>query len=103
MKIVDYITDKCPDYALSYLVNCDASGIDESDKIAADQWADDCRGRLEKLYPEAVITLDFRPDDEGGFVHSPAFGLPCNAVDCAWLAMVPNDSPLPEFGFSWNK
>lgn len=35
MKLIDYIEDEIPDYAFSYFVNGDASGIEDEDRAVA--------------------------------------------------------------------
>lgn len=103
MKIIDYIEDQLPGYALSYLVNGDDSGIDPEDKENADGWIKGCEATLLAKYPDATIELITRDDDEGGFVHSPAFGLACNAIDCVVVAMVDNEDPHEEMSLPWEK
>jgi hypothetical protein len=101
MKLIDYCEDRIPDYALSYLVNGDASGLEDEDQANIDSWLESCRGRLAKLYPEAH--LDFWVEDgEPSFVHRPAFGLACSCVHGAVVALVDNDDPRPEYPLpSW--
>ena len=103
MKIIDYITDDCPDYALSYLVNGDSSGIEDSDQEAADQWVKECEERLIDLYPGCTVTFDTK-DEEPSFTRHPAFGLSCNTVPCAFIALVPDDydfGSYVELGSPW--
>jgi hypothetical protein len=85
MKTLSEYTElRVPDYALSYLVNGDSSGIEESDVKAIDGW-------MQQFYDEAkekgghVIFGTTNSDDEGYFTHNPEFGLACNVVDCTIL------------------
>jgi hypothetical protein len=103
MKIIDYIEDSIPDYALSYLVNGDASGIEDEDKEACDDWL---KSRMEKLnrdYPGLEVELVMRDDGEGGFSHSPAFGPACNCVDGAVAVWAENEHPLQRIALPWEE
>lgn len=75
--VIEYNDLMVPDYALSYLVNCDDSGITAEDKAAIDAW-------FKQFTDEAAIVgahVIFSPDEtEGSFVHRPEFGLACNCV-----------------------
>jgi hypothetical protein len=107
MKIIDYIKDNCPCYALSYLVNGDASGLEEEDIKAIDAWEEECRKKLEDLYPEASIIFDLQYSAEPSFTRHPAFGLACDTAPCAFIAFVPNDfdfdsRKMVPISFSWD-
>ena len=100
MKIIDYIEDKIPTWALSYLVKGDASGLEDGEAEEIDAWLAYCQGRLKRAYPRAVITLEIS-DAEPSFTRSPAFGLACDCVPGAVAAWLPKQNrtfkkyPLP--------
>jgi hypothetical protein len=82
MKIKASYDVKLPDYSLSYLINADSSGIDESDIKIIDDYmqeyydiADQCNGNV-------VIEIVDSEYAESYFSNSPEFGLPCNVMDC---------------------
>lgn len=66
-------TEKIPTYALCYFIYNDASGMDEQDIVNAENW-------LKESGIKEVLT----PDEENQpyFTHSPAFGLPCEVIEC---------------------
>ena len=92
-KISEYTELKIPDYALSYLVNNDSSGIEEEDIKNIDSF-------MEQFYTEAkendgnvIFNTSEIIDGDGEileyqepyFCHFPVFGLACNVVDCTVL------------------
>lgn len=95
MKLIDYIEAEIPNWALSYLVNADASGLEDGEQAQVDEWHKDCCDALAKECPEAVIDL-WTEDGEGGFTHHPAFGLACDCISGAVVALVDNSDPRPE-------
>lgn len=66
------ITLPIPEYALSYLINNDGSGISEEDKQIIDDWLSE----QDNLSHIDVI------DEESEFSWNPVFGQPCNTLDC---------------------
>lgn len=66
-----WVTVEIPDYALSYLVYGDSSGITEEDKAIIDEWVRD--EGYEIISPS---------DEPAYFVPYPPFGLPCDCVEC---------------------
>ena len=70
-KFVD--TYRIPVYALSYLVNGDASGLEDDDLIIIHDWLEDEFGALNCLIFEPL-------DEHPGFDWNPAFGLPVDTV-----------------------
>lgn len=103
MKIVDYIEDNCPDYALSYLVNGDSSGIEEEDKKNADEWLEYLSAKMARDYPGLRTDLLFDDNAEPSFCHSPAFGLACDCIPCAFVVWADNESPLKAFPLPWEE
>jgi hypothetical protein len=107
MKIALQTTYKIPDYALSYLINDDESGINEEDIQTIDQWIN----KLEEGLTQTILKnvpnntkLDFildpfpNPDgnNESYFTHTPDFGLPCNVIDTI-LTILVEDNIEPVF------
>ena len=104
MKIIDYIEDNFPTYALCYVVNGDASGIDTEDQEACDAWSARLEAQLRRDYPDAVdITLLFEDGDGDEFTPCPAFGLACGTVKCAYAVFVENDDPRKAFALPWEE
>ena len=92
-KISEYTELKIPDYALSYLVNADSSGLETEDIENIDSF-------MEQFYTEAkendgnvIFNTSEVIDDDGEvleytepyFCSYPEFGLPCDVVDCTVL------------------
>jgi hypothetical protein len=101
MKIVNHISAAVPTYALSYLVNGDSSGIDQEDVSDIDAWLAGCRENLLAAHPGATIDLVTRDGCEGSFTYFPAFGLPCDCIPGAVVAMVANEDPAPPLELPW--
>lgn len=102
MKIIDYIEDNIPDYALSYLVNGDASGITDEDKANCDEWLESTTERLQKQYPG--LAVDFvLSDNEPCFRPFPAFGLACNCIEGAIVVWAENEHPLQAIALPWEE
>lgn len=101
MKIVNHISAAVPTYALSYLVKGDASGIDQSDVENIDVWLAECRENLLAAHPGATVDLVTRDGVEGSFTSFPAFGLACDCIPGAVVAMVPNEDPAPPLELPW--
>ena len=103
MKIIDYIEDNIPNYALGYLVNGDASGIEDEDREACDEWLKCRTEKLQREYPGLAVDLVLRDDDEGSFTRSPAFGLACNCIDGAVVVWADNEHPLQRIALPWEE
>lgn len=103
MKTIDYISGDCPTYALSYLINGDSSGMEDSDIAACDAWFNACQSRLQAQYPGA--TIQFLTDDVEGAVNefdsNPAFGLASATIPCAFAVWVSNDDPRDAMPLPW--
>jgi hypothetical protein len=85
MKTIEDYEVRIPDYALSYLVNNDASGLEAGEQIMIDNFMQYFYDRAKEL--KGYVIFD-TTEDEGSFVHFPAFGLACNAVKCVILICV---------------
>lgn len=88
--VAEYNNLKIPDWALSYLVNADDSGITEEDKKLVDDF-------MQRYYDEAenfsqllgenhyvIFSVD-NYEDEPYFSQLPKFGLACNVQECTIL------------------
>ena len=101
MKIIDYIEDDCPTWALSYLVNGDASGLDDGEAEQVDEWLNGLTEKLKKQYPDCQIEF-LREDGEGDcFTPYPAFGLACSTVKCAVAVFADNEHPRESLALPW--
>lgn len=103
MKIIDYIEDQIPDYALSYLVNGDASGISEEDQANCDDWLKSCTDKLARDHPGLTTGLLLSDDSESGFIRHPAFGKACNCILGAVVVWAENDHPLQAIALPWEE
>lgn len=103
MKIIDYIDADIPDYALSYLINGDASGISDEDKENCDEWLKSCTDKLSRDYPGLSTDLILSDDSEGSFCRYPAFGLACNCIPGAVVVWAENDHPLQAIALPWEE
>jgi hypothetical protein len=79
MRILKSYIVKMPDYALPYLINGDDSGLNESDKIAIDNYMTQFYAELSDINDQ--IIFDYDSELESYFTWNPAFGLTCNVVD----------------------
>lgn len=91
MKTIDYIDENVPTWALSYLVNGDASGLEEGEQEMIDKWWEDCAKAL-----PSDCHLQFHSDDSEFFTWSPAFGLAATCVSAVLMAWASNDDPRDE-------
>jgi hypothetical protein len=101
MKIINHISADVPTYALPYLVNGDHSNIEESDVSTIDTWLAECTENLLAAHPGATVELVTRDGAEGSFTPYPAFGLACDCVPGAVVAMVSNEDPAPPLELPW--
>ena len=65
--------EKIPSWALEWLINGDASGLDDSEMSMIDKWLGD--NLCLYVCPPAS-------DAEPYFTSHPAFGLPCEVYEC---------------------
>lgn len=82
MKTVAEYEVKFPAWALSYVVNGDASGIEPEDKKQVDNYMRQYEGR-----GHVEVCLPAEDNWESHFSWSPEFGLPCDVVDCTILIL----------------
>ncbi len=91
--ISEYNDLRVPDYALSYLINDDASGIDDSDIELIDNFMNQFYDEAKENDGSVIFSTSEVIDDDGEvleyqepyFCSSPEFGLPCSVVDCTVL------------------
>ena len=78
MRIKAQFEERIPPYALSYLINGDMNGLSDEDCHNIDKWLAefDVTGR------EWMDISINNMDEEEYFTSMPAFGLPCNVMDC---------------------
>jgi len=77
-----------PSYALSYLINGDASGLSDEDKAITDKWLSGWNARTEKVNGSLIITTVNEDYDDSDFHWNPEFGLPCNCNYCTIIILV---------------
>ena len=85
MKIYDKFTVRIPEYALSYLINADDSGLPLEDKAAIDKWFAYYEGWAAAHH--GVININIL-SEEGYFTWTPSFGLACSVVDAELIVLV---------------
>jgi hypothetical protein len=84
MKTLEDYEVEIPDYALSYLVNGDSSGLEKEDIETIDNYMQYYYDRAKEL--NGYVLFDIKDmNDEGGFNHNPEFGLACNTITCIIL------------------
>ena len=101
MKIIDYIEDEFPAYALSYAVNGDETGIEDEDRENCDAWLAYCTAKLARDYPALETGLLFNDDVEPSFTGRPAFGNACDTIPCAVVVWAENEHPLQALALPW--
>lgn len=83
MNILSKYTElPIPTWALSYLVNGDASGIDDKEQKQADNYMDQFYREAKEKHGHVIFSCG---DGEGSFTHYPEFGLACDCIDCTVL------------------
>lgn len=82
MKEQERYEVKFPDYALGYMVNADASGLEDEDIKAVDAYMQWYYDRAKEINGHVIFSCG---DDEAYFTWNPEFGLACNVVDCIIL------------------
>lgn len=77
METIFKILVAMPDYALSYLINGDDSGLDPEDKKAVDNF-------MKRFYEISnYVNISLVDENAGFFCKNPAFGLPCKCYECS--------------------
>jgi hypothetical protein len=90
MKIIDYIIVNIPSWAICYLVNDDASGLEDNEIDLAYEWWTDLKGSYEKDYPGCDVFIEVG-NEETDFDADPEFGLAGSTTKCAVVVMVSSD------------
>ena len=81
MKTILERKELIPDYALSYLINGDFSGLSPDDRKNIDTWYANYENRMQT--GESIIISP--AEDNSNFTWNPAFGLACNCIECTIL------------------
>lgn len=77
MQTVAEYSEDVPNWALSYIINGDASGL-ESDEVAmVDEWMEFFSDKAKELGGNVVYSTT---DDTNDFCSHPAFGLGCDTT-----------------------
>lgn len=71
-----YSTEALPTWALCYLINADPSGLTDEEINEVDNWCKDNNVSV------VCTASDQEGESEPYFTHYPAFGLPCDVIDC---------------------
>lgn len=71
-----YSTEPIPTWALCYLINSDPSGMTDEEINEVDTWCKD------NGISVVCTASDKEGESEPYFTHYPAFGLPCDVIDC---------------------
>lgn len=71
---MELTTEKIPEYMMPYFINGDIEGYKATEIIAANEWM--CQSGIK----EVLCPSD--EDYQVYFSHYPAFGEPCEVVDC---------------------
>lgn len=74
-----------PSYALSYLVNNDATGLSDEDEAAIDAFMQPFYAEAKELGGHVLFCDD--ADCEPYFCRCPEFGLACDVIDCKVLIL----------------
>ena len=88
---IEKVVERIPCWALCYIVNCDRYSItDEEIQMVDDFYESYRKGGMEiqGIYP----VHDDDDNFEAYFSHCPAFGLPCDVVDCDVMYIISNDA-----------
>lgn len=78
MKTLESYTEQIPVYAMCYLHNDDASGLQDNEIAEIDSYFQQFYDRAKELNAHVIIGCN---DDEGSFTHRPAFGLACDCIE----------------------
>ena len=78
---------RIPSYALSYLINGDASGLPVEDKLRIDKWYQLWQDVADRVNGTVVIAP---VDDREFYTKYPEFGLPCQCTECDILVLSDN-------------
>ena len=78
MKTIEEHTVNMPEYALCYIHNNDASGIEEADIKAIDDYLQQYYDKAAEINGHVIIGCN---DAECFFTWHPAFGLACTCVE----------------------
>ena len=77
--MVKTYTEEIPNYALSYLVNEDTSGLEDKDIENIDRYMEQFHNEAKALGGYVVIDI---LNEDSGFTWDPAFGSACDCCEC---------------------
>jgi|WetSurMetagenome_2_1015567.scaffolds.fasta_scaffold44260_2 hypothetical protein len=68
------VTEALPCWSLSMIINGDSSSLNEDDITLVNRWFE--------FWGEREYIVGVPDNAEGSFTSRPAFGLPCDCIDC---------------------
>jgi len=77
METVAEYSEDVPNWALSYIVNGDASGLESDETAMVDEWMAFFSEKAKELGGNVVYSTTDESDD---FCSTPAFGLACDTT-----------------------
>ena len=84
VRVVEEFELAIPSWALSYIINSDASGLDDDEISQVDRYMAQFETEAKSVGGYIIIVAS---QDEPYFSKWPEFGLACNVVDCTLLIM----------------
>ena len=81
-QVSEYANLRIPSYALPYLVNGDASGLEDSDVKAIDRYMSQYYEEAKSVSGHVIFSAG---DGDSFFTRHPEFGLACDCVECSVL------------------
>jgi hypothetical protein len=75
MKLIETYEAKLPSWAMSYIINNDASGLEDYEIRQVDEY-------LDRFYQMGSVVVGYNENEEPFFCSRPAFGLACDVLDC---------------------
>ncbi len=82
---MEKVVERIPTWALRYIINGDPSGIDVDDIAKVDDFLKSYEKMGCHIQIVSPIVEDENAVPQAYFSHYPAFGLPCEVVDCEVL------------------
>lgn len=90
---MEKVVERIPNWALCYIEYGDKTGLTDEDIKNVDAFYESYRKggmEIQGIYP----VKDDHNNFEAYFSHCPAFGLPCDVVDCDVMYIISNDSKV---------
>ena len=82
METIESYTVEVPEYSLCYIINDDASGLNDEEVKNIDTFMQEYYDRASELKGHVIFSTT---EEEGSFNPFPEFGLACNTVTCKIL------------------